>query len=227
MPATPSDRPTRVLVVDDDQLLCAGLAMMLGSQADLEVVACVHDGAEVAGAVDAHRPDVVLIDVRMPGTDGIAATRHLARRPERPRIVVMTTFPGDQTVMDALSSGADGFLLKSADPREIIEAMRAAAAGHSPLSAQSAVSLVRRMGPGSRADDESQARRLVATLTERESHVAALVALGLSNAQIARQLHVSEATVKTQAAEVQRKLECSNRTQVAVIADRAGLRPQA
>lgn len=224
MPRTdPEGSPTKVLVVDDDRLLCAGLTSILHTTPDLVVVATVHDGAQVQGAVDAHRPDVVLLDIRMPVLDGIEATRQLAARPNRPAIVVMTTFEGDDTVVRALGAGADGFLLKAEDPRQIIDAVRSAAAGHSPLSPTSARSLVRLVGPGSRADLATRARELAAGLTERERRVAALVGEGLTTPQIAARLFVSEATVKTQLAEVQRKWGCENRTQVAVWADRAGL----
>ncbi|WP_374928808.1 response regulator [Kytococcus sedentarius] len=216
-------RETRVLVVDDDKLLCAGIAAILHTTQDLRVVHAVHDGADVPQAVAAHRPDVVLIDVRMPVVDGITATRQMLEISCPPRIVVMTTFEGDDTVMRALAAGADGFLLKADDPREIIEAVRAAAAGNSPLSAVSARSLVRHVGPGSRAALVSRASELAVQLTERERQVAGLVGEGLTNAQIAARLYVSEATVKTQLADVQRKWECDNRTQVAVLADRAGL----
>lgn len=224
MPSAPSHPPrTRVLVVDDDQLLCAGLAAILRTTDDLEVVAAVHDGDQVLGAVDAHRPEVVLLDIRMPRLDGISVARLLATRPGAPRVVMMTTFDSEDTVLQALSAGAVGFLLKTADPRHIIDAVRSAAVGDSPLSPASARTLVRLVGPGSRAELLAEAGRRAELLTERERGVAARVGRGLTNTQIAREMHVGEATVKSHLAEVQRKWGCANRTQVAVLADRAGL----
>jgi DNA-binding NarL/FixJ family response regulator len=200
-------RRIRVLLVDDDPWVCAGLQLVLSSAEDVEVVSAVHDGDEVPAAVRAHRPDVVLMDVRMRRVDGITATRELRRLPNPPRVVVR----------------AAGFLLKTAGPAEILAAVRDAAAGAAPISARSARALFDHVA----ADPAASARRAAADalsrLSDREREVVVAVARGWSNADIARELFLSEATVKTHLSSAQAKLGCRNRVEVAVLVERAGL----
>jgi DNA-binding NarL/FixJ family response regulator len=216
-------RRIRVLLVDDDPWVCAGLQLVLSSAEDVEVVSAVHDGDEVPAAVRAHRPDVVLMDVRMRRVDGITATRELRRLPNPPRVVVLTTFEEDSAVLQAVEVGAAGFLLKTAGPAEILAAVRDAAAGAAPISARSARALFDHVA----ADPAASARRAAADalsrLSDREREVVVAVARGWSNADIARELFLSEATVKTHLSSAQAKLGCRNRVEVAVLVERAGL----
>ncbi|MGW2816352.1 response regulator [Streptomyces sp. NPDC001415] len=211
----------RVVVVDDEPMVCGFLRTILGSAADIEVVAEAHDGAAGVEAVLRHGPDVVLMDLRMPGMDGIAAIEQLARRADAPPIVVLTTFDADQYVLRALRAGASGFLVKSTPPEDLIGLVRVAAEGHTVLSPAAARRLIAASTDGLSARD--RARERVAQLTEREAEVLAGLGEGLSNARIAARLYLSEATVKGYVSRVLDKLECANRTQAGLLAHEAGV----
>jgi DNA-binding NarL/FixJ family response regulator len=216
-------RPVRVLVVDDDPLLRSGLRTMLSGHADLELVGEAADGRAALGVVDEVRPDVVLMDIRMPRLDGIAATRALMAQPYPPRVVVLTTFDADELVLEAIAVGADGFLLKDTPPEEIVEAVRRVAAGEPILSASATRSLLGRLRAEQPPARQERAERLLATLSERELEVAVAIGRGLSNAEIAEELHLEVTTVKGYAREVFAKLDVTNRTQVAITVHDAGL----
>ncbi|MFE3179457.1 response regulator [Streptomyces violascens] len=211
----------RVVVVDDEPMVCGFLRTILGSAADIEVIAEAHDGAAGVEAVLSHRPDVVLMDLRMPGMDGIAAIEQLARRADAPPIVVLTTFDADQYVLRALRAGASGFLVKSTPPEDLIGLVRVAAEGHTVLSPAAARRLIAASTDGLSARD--RARERVAQLTEREAEVLVGLGEGLSNAQIAARLYLSEATVKGYVSRMLDKLECANRTQAGLLAQEAGV----
>jgi DNA-binding NarL/FixJ family response regulator len=211
----------RVVVVDDEPMVCAHLRTILGSAPDIEVVEEAHDGAAGVEAVLRSRPDLVLMDLRMPGVDGLTAIERLGKLAEPPTIVVLTTFDADQYVLRALRTGAAGFLVKSTPPQDLIGLVRVAAEGHTVLSPIAARRLI-----AASADKEparESARRLVAALTEREAEVLACLGAGLSNAQIAGRLYLSEATVKGYVSRMLDKLGCANRTQAGLLAHDAGL----
>jgi DNA-binding NarL/FixJ family response regulator len=208
----------RVLLVDDDALVRSGLRMMLAGAANLDVVAEATDGREVLGAVDLHRPDVVLMDIRMPQLDGIAATRLLAAQPDPPAVVVLTTFDADELVLRALQAGAAGFLLKDTPPAEIVRAIELAHAGDamlSPAVTRRLISLV--AGDSDAAARTDQARNRMATLSPREHDVALAVGRGLANAEIAAALHLSVPTVKAHVSRLLDKLDVDNRVQIALL----------
>ncbi|MGV9342764.1 response regulator transcription factor [Streptomyces sp. NPDC003688] len=211
----------RVVVVDDEPMVCGFLRTILGSAPDIEVVDEAHDGAAGLDAVRRGRPDVVLMDLRMPGMDGLTAIEHLGRLPDPPHTLVLTTFDADQYVLRALRAGATGFLVKSTPPEELIGLVRTAAQGHTVLSPSAARRLVAASTDRLLAHD--RARDLVATLTERELQVLAGLGEGLSNARIATRLHLSEATVKGYVSRTLEKLGCANRTQAGLLAHDAGL----
>lgn len=200
-----------------------GLRLILDSAADVEVVAEAGDGDEVVPAVQAHAPDVVLMDLRMPRVDGVTATATVRALASPPHVVVLTTWDVDEAVMRSLAAGAAGFLLKSAGPREIIDAVRAVAAGDAVLSPRSTRQLLDYLKRDGSAGDRGQAARMMAALSDRERDVAVAVARGLSNAEAAQALYVSEGTVKSHLAAAQAKLGVRNRVEVAVLAERAGL----
>lgn len=215
--------PIRVLVVDDDALVRVGLKMMLAGADDLEVVAEVADGAEVIPAVNEHRPHVVLMDIRMPRMDGLAATELLRARRDPPEIIIMTTFDTDDHILRAMRAGAGGFLLKHTPPAEIVQAIRQVAAGEPMLSP----SVLRRMMSyvaASGADPrQTRARAALERLSDGERSVALLIGQGKSNSEIGRELVVSVATVKAYVSRLLTKLELNNRTQVALLVHDAGL----
>lgn len=216
-------RRIRVLLVDDDPWVCAGLQLVLGTAEDVEVVAAVHDGDEAPSAVRAHRPDVVLMDVRMRRVDGISATRELRRLPNPPKVVVLTTFEEDAAVLQAVEVGASGFLLKTAGPGEILAAVREAVSGAAPISARSARALFDHVAADPAAAARREAVAALSRLSDREREVVVGVARGWSNARTAAELFLSEATVKTHLSSAQAKLGCHNRVEVAVLVERAGL----
>jgi len=211
----------RVIVVDDEPMVCAHLRTILGSAPDIEVVDEAHDGAAGVDAVLRSRPDVVLMDLRMPGVDGLTAIERLGKLAEPPTIVVLTTFDADQYVLRALRAGAAGFLVKSTSPQDLIGLVRVAAEGHTVLSPIAARRLI--AASADQQPTRENARRLVASLTEREVEVLACLGEGMSNAQIARRLYLSEATVKGYVSRMLVKLECANRTQAGLLAHDAGL----
>lgn len=211
-------RPVRVVLVDDDPMVLQGLTMILGrgSAGRVEVVGTAGDGAAAVTAVQAHHPDVVLMDLRMPVRDGISATAEIVRLPDAPRVLVLTTFDGDDEPVRAARAGAVGFLLKTESPEDVIAAVLAAARGEGAVSRRTARQLMAHIGNGPDAAERERARRGLARLTDRERDVADLVAEGLSNREIAGRLYVSEGTVKTHLAAVQDKLGVANRVLVAV-----------
>ncbi len=214
----------RVVVVDDEPMVCAHLRTILGSAGTVEVVDEAHDGAAGVEAVIRSRPDVVLMDLRMPGLDGIAATEQISKLDRPPAVVVLTTFDADQYVLRALRAGAAGFLVKSTPPEDLIGLVQVAAEGHTVLSPVAARRLVAASADRDSARD--RARHLVGSLTERETEVLTGLGEGLSNAQIAARLYLSEATVKGYVSRMLDKLGCANRTQAGLLAHEAGLAPR-
>jgi DNA-binding NarL/FixJ family response regulator len=213
----------RILIVDDDALVRAGLTMILQSADDLQVVGEARDGSEVIEAVQRHRPDVVLMDIRMPQLDGLAATAALQLTPHPPRVIVLTTFDLDDFVFRALQAGAAGFLLKDTPPLELIAAVRVVTAGEAMLSPGVTRRLIDHYAGDPRTERRRLARRRLAGLTEREREVLAEVGKGLSNNDIGRALYLSEATVKAHVSRLLVKLDAANRVQVAILAHEAGL----
>ena len=213
----------RVLVVDDDPLVRAALAMILGPAPGIDVVGEAADGAEVLAAVDAYAPDVVLMDIRMPRVDGLAATELLRARPDPPEIIVLTTFDADEYVLRALRAGASGFLLKDTPPAEILRAMARVAAGEPILSPSVTRQLIAHVGDTGADARRQHARALLARLSEREREVAMAVGRGRSNAEIGGELFMSVATVKQHVSRILTKLDLNNRTQIALLAHDAGL----
>jgi DNA-binding NarL/FixJ family response regulator len=220
--------PIRVLIVDDDALVRSGLTMMLSGAPQIEVIGEADDGRGVLAAVDLHRPDVVLMDIRMPRLDGIAATRLLSAQPHPPAVLVLTTFDADELVLRALQAGAAGFLLKDSPPADIVRAIDSVYAGDGMLSPRITRRLINLVGgdPDDAARRE-QARQRLAALTPREREVAAAVADGSSNAEIATRLHMSLATVKAHVSRLLVKLDAANRVQIALLVqDAAAGRPR-
>ncbi|MFI5840137.1 response regulator [Catenuloplanes sp. NPDC051500] len=213
--------PVRVLIVDDDPLVRGALTMMLDGAGEIVVVGEAADGAAAITAVDRHAPDVVLMDIRMPGLSGIAATRRLRARPRPPEIIVLTTFDTDDHIVRALRAGAGGFLLKDTPPDRIAAAVRAAAAGEPSLSPSVARRLMHQVATG--AADYERARATLAALTPRERDVALAIAHGSANADIAAALDMSLTTVKAHVSHILTKLALTNRTQIALLAHDAGL----
>ena len=208
-----------VLLVDDEDLIRAGLRAIVDAEDDLTVLGEAGDGVEAVERVRALRPDVVLMDVRMPSVDGIQATRHiLDSQPQPPKIIVVTTFENDDYVYDALRAGANGFLLKRSRPAEIVQAIRAVVAGDSLLFPAKIRSLAER----NRAQRQAPPGRAGAKLTDREADVLRLMATGLSNAEIAGELVVSLQTVKTHVGNVLGKLGARDRTQAVIFAYESG-----
>jgi DNA-binding NarL/FixJ family response regulator len=207
----------RVLLVDDDALVRAGLRMILSSAADLDVVGEADDGAGAVAAVRQHRPDVVLMDIRMPEMDGITATAALRRLDAPPHVIVLTTFQADEQVMSALRAGADGFLLKDTPPAEIVNAVRLVAAGEAMLSPSVTRTLLSHLGDTGASERRRAAMARLDTLTEREREVAVAVGSGASNADVASSLFMSEATVKAHVSRLLTKLEVANRVHIAIV----------
>jgi DNA-binding NarL/FixJ family response regulator len=216
-------RAVTVLLVDDEALVRAGLRMILESAPDLSVAGEVHDGAGVVGAVRRTRPDVVLMDIRMPRLDGHAATAAVRALPDPPAVVVLTTFDSDEHVFRALEAGACGFLLKDTSPHDLIHAVRLAAAGDAMLSPGVTRRLIHQFTHDRRSALRRAALARIEGLTGREREVLVEIALGRSNAEIARHLNLSEATVKSHVTHLFEKLSATNRVQVAIAAHRAGL----
>ncbi|MFI5838112.1 response regulator [Catenuloplanes sp. NPDC051500] len=213
----------RVLIVDDDALVRAGLTMMLGGFDGIEVAGAVGDGDEVAAAVDRLRPHVVLMDIRMPRLDGLAATERLRARPDPPEVIVLTTFDTDRHIQRAIRAGAGGFLLKHTPPARIADAIRQVAAGEPMLSPE----VLRRMmgyladaGVNPRRD---AARLRLTALSAGERTVAERIGRGLTNQEIATELRMSTATVKAYVSRMLTKLDLNNRVQIALLVHDADL----
>jgi len=214
----------RVLIADDQALERAGFRMILEAQPDIEVVGEAADGEAAIRLARRLRPDVILMDVRMPGMDGLEATRRLlsaAEPPAPPRVIILTTFDLDEYVYAALQAGAGGFLLKDVTPEQLVAAVRTVTVGDALLAPAITRRLVERFARPAAAPPLGP--RAVASLTARESEVLALVARGMSNAEIADALVVSQATVKTHVAGILAKLELKNRAQIVVLAYESGL----
>jgi DNA-binding NarL/FixJ family response regulator len=212
-----------VLLADDDPLVRAGLRMILSAADDLQIVGEVADGAAAVAAVREMRPEVVLMDIRMPGTDGIAATEQITSRQDRPKVIVLATFHLDEYVFGALRAGASGFLLKDTPPEDIIRAVRLVAAGDAMLSPAVTRTLIEQFGHDTPAPRRAAARESLRALTDREREVATEVAQGSSNADIAARLYMSEATVKAHVSRVLAKLGAANRVQIAIMTRDADL----
>jgi DNA-binding NarL/FixJ family response regulator len=208
----------RVLVVDDDALVRAGLSMLLAGADEIEIVGDAADGSEVAQAVAQHRPDIVLMDIRMPGMDGLAATELLRAQENAPEVIVLTTFEADDYVLRALRAGASGFLLKDTPPAEIVRAVLAVAAGEPILSPAITRRLIGHVTSSDGDGRTHRARAQLGRLTQREREVAIAIGLGKSNAEIGRELFMSVATVKAHVSRLLEKLGFNNRVQIALLA---------
>ncbi|MFI7233410.1 response regulator [Nonomuraea angiospora] len=212
----------RVLVVDDEELVRSGLRLILEAAGDIAIAGEARDGAEAVSAVRRLRPEVVLMDVRMPGMDGLTAAARLLSEPDAPKLIMLTTFDLDEYVHEALRLGAVGFLLKDTPPRELAAAVRTVAGGQAMLSP----SVTRRLiaSYADRAPSRAEvARRQLDRLTEREEDVIRAVARGLSNAEIGRELRLTEATVKAHVSRMLAKLGLANRVQAAILVHDADL----
>jgi DNA-binding NarL/FixJ family response regulator len=216
-----TDPPIRVLLVDDDALMRAGLASILSSSSAVEVVGEAADGRAAIDQVSGLRPDVVLMDVRMPTLDGIAATREIVASASAARVVILTTFEDDDYIFGALTAGASGFLLKRTSPEELIAAISTVAAGDSLLSPSVTRRVIDRMAALPSA--EAVLDRRLEELTPREREVLAELARGLSNAEIAASLVVEESTVKTHVRRILMKLHLRDRVQAVIFAYESGL----
>lgn len=209
----------RVVLADDQAMVRAGLRLILESQPDMVVVGEAADGEEVLRVAKQQRPDLVLMDIRMPRMDGIEATARLIAEQPAPRVLVVTTFDADQYVYEALRAGASGFILKDSSPEQLVAAVRLMAAGDALLAPAGTRRLIEsRARPGREVD-----QALVGALTERERQVLTLMARGLDNGEIASQLVLSEATVRTHVGHILAKLEARSRVQAVVIAYESGV----
>jgi len=217
MGSTVSER-IRVLVVDDDALVRAGLGMLLAGAGDIEIVGEAADGSEVERAVAEHQPRVVLMDIRMPGMDGLTATEIVRGRERPPEVIVLTTFDADDHVLRALRAGASGFLLKDTPPADIVRAIRAVASGEPILSPAITRRLIGHVTGTDGGERRRRAREQLDRLTEREREVAVAIGRGESNAEISRELYMSIATVKAHVSRLLEKLDFNNRVQIALLA---------
>jgi DNA-binding NarL/FixJ family response regulator len=209
-----------VLLADDQELVRTGIRRILESEPDLRVVAEAGDGADAVSLALSHHPDVVLMDIRMPRLDGLAATRALLAQRDSVRVVILTTFDPDEYVFEALRAGASGFLLKTSPAEQLLTAIRVAASGDSMLAPPVTRRLIAEFA---RRPDPAQATKLESDLTERELDVLRLVARGLSNAEIGGELHLAAATVKTHIASMLQKFGLRDRVQLVVLAYETGL----
>jgi DNA-binding NarL/FixJ family response regulator len=209
----------RVLVADDQSMVRAGFRMLLSREADIEVVAEASNGLEAVRLVAEVRPTVVLMDIRMPGLDGLAATRRILAADDAPRILMLTTFDLDEYIYEALRAGASGFVLKDDPPEQLIAAIRTVAAGDACLSPAVTKRVIRQFTRLSRPAPPAEFDEL----TAREREVFRFIALGLSNAEIGRRLYIGDTTVKTHITHILRKLNLRDRVQLIVLAYQAGL----
>jgi DNA-binding NarL/FixJ family response regulator len=213
----------RVLIVDDDPLLRAGLQLMLGGATDIRVVGEASDGTGVQSLIDRLSPDVVLMDIRMPNMDGLTATEAVRRRPGAPEVVILTTFDADEHVLRALRAGAAGFILKDTPPAEIVESVRRIAGGQPVLSPAVTKRLINRVASSGQDQRKSKASGRLSTLNDRERDIAVAVGEGKSNAEISAALYLSIPTVKTHVSRILTKLDMNNRVQIALLVHDAGL----
>ena len=209
----------RVALVDDDALIREGLRMIIEQAGDLEVVATAGNGEEALKVAREHRPDVMLMDVRMPVLDGIEATRQITSTDDAPRVIILTTFELDEYVFEALRAGASGFLLKRTQPEHLVGAIRVVAAGEALLSP----SVTRRLIEEFTKRPEAGSAERLTGLTEREQEVLVLIARGLSNQELSEQLFIADNTVKTHVKRIFTKLGARDRAQAIVIAYESGL----
>ncbi|AEV86151.1 LuxR family transcriptional regulator [Actinoplanes sp. SE50] len=216
-------RPIRVAIVDDDPLVRAGLRILVGGSPEIEVVAEAADGAEAIRAAQAHWPDVMLMDVRMPRVDGLVATRRIRERAGAPQVIVLTTFDVDDYVLEALRGGASGFLLKDTPPLEILAAVRTVAAGKAILSPGVIRRLIDHVADPAAGTRRARARGRLDDLTGREREVAVLVGQGCANAEIAARLGMSVPTAKGHVSRLLTKLDLNNRVQIALLVHDAEL----
>lgn len=226
-----SASPIRVAIVDDQPMVRAGFAALLSAQSDMEVVGSGADGAEAIALARSTHPDVILMDIRMPGIDGLTAMERIFHECEqnpgchRPRVIILTTFDADEYVFTALSGGASGFLLKDAEVEELVGAVRTVHRGGALLSPAITKTVIENFASTSRAHHEPSADllRQVESLTDRETEVARLIAQGLSNAEVGARMYLAEPTVKTHVSHILQKLELRDRTQIVVAAYESGL----
>jgi DNA-binding NarL/FixJ family response regulator len=214
----------RVMLVDDDPLVRAGLAMIIDTAADMQVVGVAGDGEEAVDGVREHRPDVVLMDIRMPKVDGIRATALVRTLAQPPEVLVLTTIAADAYVLDALRAGASGFLLKDTPPAAIVDAVRQVADGLPTLSPSAARTVISHVAQESGAERRAAALATLAELSDREREVAVEIGRGLSNAEIGAVLFLSEATVKAHVSRLLTKLDLNNRVQIAMLVHDGGMR---
>ncbi len=207
----------KVLLVDDDALVRAGLRLILSAADDIDVVGEADDGSDAVAAVLRHRPDIVLMDIRMPRMDGITATAALRRLDHPPEVIVLTTFQADAQVVAALRAGASGFLVKDTPPSDIIDAVRLVAGGDAIVSPSVTRNLLSHFANSDAADRAQAATERLGAVTDREHEVAVAVGAGASNAEIASQLFMSESTVKAHVSRLLVKLDVTNRVQIAIL----------
>ncbi|MGO1053483.1 response regulator [Crossiella sp. CA198] len=213
----------RVIVADDEPLVRAGIKLVLSAAEDIEVIAEAGDGRAAIAEVTARSADVLLLDIRMPGMDGLSALAELTKLAPDTRVVILTTFGESEYIGRALDAGAAGFLLKDSAPEELIRAVQVVAAGEAYLSPSVTKWVIGRVSATGGTAKAVDAQRRLDVLTDREREVLELLAQGLSNADIGGRLYMSEATVKMYVSRVLGKLDCSNRVQAAILAHEAGI----
>lgn len=214
---------TRIAIIDDDALVRAGLRLILGADPDLEVVAEGADGAEAVDLVRQHRPDLVLMDIRMPQVNGLVATERILVLPDPPKVIILTTFDADDLVLRALSVGASGFLLKDTSPERMLEDIRKVADGEQTLSPSVVAQVIAVATNRTELSRRDDARAALDSLSEREREIARAIGLGKTNAEIAGTQYLSIATVKSHVTRILDKLGASNRVQVAIVVHDADL----
>lgn len=214
---------TRIAIIDDDALVRAGLRLILGADPDLEVVAEGADGAEAVDLVRQHRPDLVLMDIRMPQVNGLVATERILVLPDPPKVIILTTFDADDLVLRALSVGASGFLLKDTSPERMLEDIRKVADGEQTLSPSVVAQVIAVATNRTELSRRDDARAALDSLSEREREIALAIGLGKTNAEIAGTQYLSIATVKSHVTRILHKLGASNRVQVAIVVHDADL----
>lgn len=213
----------RILLADDEIMVRAGIRAILDADPEIEVVGEAADGREAIDLAQRFRPDVALLDIRMPTLDGLAATAEILKTVPGTAVLVLTTFSDDAQIARALGEGASGFLLKAGDPRELVTGIHAAASGAAYLSPKVAHRVITKLGGGRRMSRIASAQDRIADLTDREREVLALVGAGLSNAEIARRLHLVEGTIKSHVSAILTRMGVKNRVQAALVAYEAGL----